>query len=432
MNKRKLSIVKWADIRNKVKAVNESIVNIVDQIRPKDQPDLIEIDYLYGDTIIDNGTLQIPNKHNLLVPVKDSDFSKNIIRALSYQGIPLCLNLENDNEVFMNTRTRSVPLNLCQQGNMFGLFEAIDYIFDRPIKAMWSVSAGSRTIIMLPKISNELGLKKLRKHYDLSSTIRLKKLTDHFEVFKSIAHSKRFSQQWINKILCFTEKWLDKTFLRKYPEFKEYIFKTCWNQARFVIYMMHPKSSWENFSEAAALKNLHPRPFLINQAKHLLNIVNGYLPALRPSVTQSAAPVLGIQRAILEIYELKKFMPIIMSLCPRGTIKLPIYYSLSYQTIFEGSPINRTHTTISTDLRDLKILLDTFQQYMISYKLDNTFNSNKFEYFHVTEDPNKDFLSSLSLMQSKDFIYYKKQFPELEFPYASYFWNGCISITINE
>lgn len=432
MNKRKLSIVKWADIRNKVMGVNESIVHIIDQISPKDQPELIEIDYLYGDTIIDNGILQIPNKHNILVPVKDSGVSKNIIDALTYQGIPLCLSLENDNEVFINTGTRSVPLNLFQQGNLFGLFEAIDYIFDSQMKAIWSVSAGSRTIIMLPKISNEIGLKRLRKHYGLLSNLRLKKLTDHFEVFKSIAHSEHFSQQWINKILCFTEKWLDKIFLRKYLEFKDYILKTCWNQARFVIYMIHPKSSWENFSEATALKNLNPRPYLINQAKHLLNIADGHLPALRPTVAQSAAPVLGIQKAILEIYELKKFMPIIMSLCPRNTIKLPIYYSLSYQTIFEGSPINQTHTTISTDLRDLKILLDTFQQYIIYHQLEDTFSSNKFEYFHVTKDPHKDFLPSISLIQSKDFIYYKKQFPDLEFPYASYFWNGCISITINK
>lgn len=434
MNKRKMSFVKWADVRDQVIAVNASLVEIIDQISPKDQPHLVEIDYLYGDTVVKHGQLQIPNKNNILVPVKDSDAPKDIINALSYQGIPLFFILTNDNEVFVNSGARCIPLNLFHQGSLLGLFETTNYLFNRPNEAVWSVSAGARTICMLPKISDDLGVKRLSKYYGFSTVLKLKKITDHFEVFKAIANSNNFSQRWINKLLFFTNKWLDKKFIVKYPAFKDYIFQQCWLQAQFSLEQVKLNLMWERFSEMTVLKNLNPGQFLTNQAKHLLNIAAGNLPSLRPTAkSQSEAPIIGLQKAITEVYGLKNNMPIIVSICRKYPGKnQPLYYSLSYPTIFEGSPFKKGFSTIKENLRNLKILMEVFQQCRVNQLEKSLLNNKKFEYFHVEEDPHKELLLSSSIIDNEDFCIYKKLFPKLEFPYASYFWNGCIRIIMND
>lgn len=434
MNKRKISFTKWLDLRAKIFDINEPLVTILDQVDPKDQPLLIEIDYLYGDTIIKNGELQIPSKNDTLVSLKNSNVRKEFIDALSYQRIPLFMNIKNDNEVFIDNKARSIPLNLFKAGSLLGLFETANYIFDNPCETMWSVSAGARTIFMLPKISNEIGLKRLHKYYNIPTTLGLKELTDHFEIFKLIASSDNFSQAWINKVLFFTKKWLDPAFLKKYPEFKNYLLKQCWLQAQFAIEKVKVDLIWEKFSEAIALKRLNPGPFLTNHAKHLINIVVGSLPSFYPTgKSQTEAPITGIQRSIMDIYGLKNNMPIIMSICEKKQYRtLPLYYSLSYPTILEGSPLNKSHTTISETLRYLKILMDNFKEYVKFNKLEKSvLDCSTFEYIHTGQDLNKYFLLSNELIDQSDFSGYKKIFPNLSFPYASYFWNGCIKITFN-
>src|SRR5690349_11490610 len=126
---------------------------------------------------------------------------------LSYSPIPLSLLLNKNSEVFLQEAERTIPLNIIKPGQLFGTFETLDFIFNKPSSALWNVSAGARSVFMLPKINESFSIKRLRNHYHLSLDTQLKYLTQHWQIFKEISHVPTFSSPWQSEVLFFTKPW---------------------------------------------------------------------------------------------------------------------------------------------------------------------------------------------------------------------------------
>ncbi len=432
-NLRSFRVITWDQIRGDVLAVEPELTKIIDTVNPDKNFKLIEACYAYGDLIVKDGLAQLPTPQGL-IKITDSTLSAEIRESLSYSCIPLFLTLENDNEVFVDIRTRIVPLNLFHAGSLLGAFETADYLFGKKPAAIWSVSAGSRSIFTLPKINDNLGLKRLRSHYDFDSTLRANSLSDHFHLFGAIANSKHFKQSWHNRVLFFPRRWLEKVCNLEWVSFQKYVLKQGWLQASAVINRIELGLQSEKFTEIVSLRNLKPRPFIIDNARHLLYIIAGSLPAFRSTDdSQYAAPTRELQQALIEIYHIEAHYPTIMHICSLNDIKrFPVYYSLSYPTLLDGSPVNPSTSTIMLDLKEIKFLFDTLQKRGQSNEfIQHVINNVEFDYFHIEQNEDVEIkLSTQIPKEDRSFIATNTH--NLGFCYSSKFWKGAISIKLKQ
>lgn len=427
----------WPDAREMVRAVDPVLADIIDKISPNKHYKLLKVRYGYGDLIFKDGVLQIPQENKQLLSIHDSELDPKLKAKLNYSAIPLLLTLHNSNEVFIDTSTRIIPLNVFDAGTLLGLFESVDYLMHQQTNPKWSVSAGARSIFVLPKINETGGFKRLRMHYRLPSNMKIQSFSDHWQLFKAITSNPNFEQSWHNDILFFTKEWLasrdnDPAWVR----FHRYIYQKAWQQARFAIGKIDLSLSWESFVDAISNRRLKPSTYLADQVKHIMLIMAGQWPGFRPADnSQQIAPTLGLQHAITEIYSLKYYLPSIMHAYQfKPSNPLPVYYSLYYPTLLEGSPKNKSSSTIMLDLRDIKLLLEILLESVGSNKkfgFEGVRNT-KLEYFHVEADKFEEIFPS-KLIPDKDPLLLQEtvNFPERTFCATSSFWRGCIRVMAN-
>jgi len=388
---RKLEIVTWQEVRKQVALVNKELATIIDEINPNNHYKLVKATYLYGDLIVNRGLVQFPTAQSKLCSVHEIDLPKTIKESLASQPIPLFLTLKNDNEVFVNTGTRIIPLNLFHQGSLLGVFETVNFILQHKVIPKWCVSAGARSIFMLPRITDNLRLDRLRFRYDIPATIRLKYLQDHWEFFTAMTRHESFEQAWHNEVLFFTQQWISAESQSKWFKFKEYLHKQSWKQIQFSIGKVDHSLQWETFIESISVRNLKPRPYLADQVKHILSIATSQSPAFRPlkHLTETA-PIQGIQNAFLDTYLLKEYLPTLMCIFPLNEVENgeSCYYSLSFPTLLEGSPTDKSTATFMLDLKKIKLLIDTFNHYIKKHDLsENHFMHHiEIDYFHTDRD----------------------------------------------
>ena len=151
-----LEMLDWSDVREAVQKVNPRLVNIIDNLKLSPQHKLIKATYAFGDLIVKEG--------HLCLPIQES----KLYTQLNYSPIPLSLLLNKSSEVFVQNHDSALPLNRLQPGNFFGTFEAVNFMMHKPAASIWHVSAGARSIFMLPKISDLSGIKRLRAHYPIA------------------------------------------------------------------------------------------------------------------------------------------------------------------------------------------------------------------------------------------------------------------------
>jgi hypothetical protein len=434
MTELNVKITTWDDVKNEVKVVNKPLYQIIEQAKPSAERTLFKVKYRYGDLITENGILNLPDSRGLLLPVTSDLVPPDIKNKISYRSIPLFLVLKNSCEVFVDMDTRTVPLNIFYAGSLLGLFETHDLLTDRPSDPIWTVSAGGRSIFMLPSLADNQGVNRLRRHYDFSVKKTPGHLKDHWEFFKGIVNSPRFDQEWSCEILIFSEAWLDTSDPNLF-DFQRYLFGNSWIQSQYAMAKVKFSFTWQIFMGAMYQRHLHLRPYLADTTKHLFLIASkewtGFCPA---DNTQRVAPTLGLQKAIVDIYQLKNHLPTIMHPTPLADVDqlFPVYYSLSYPTLLEGEPEHGTINRIMPDLREIKMAMDTFfervtpqQQIKLGAVKDIAF-----ECFHTEDDVYNEIYKSTDILQlDSRFVGLEKEFKNRTFCASSIFWRGCIRIS---
>jgi hypothetical protein len=426
----------WQEARDQVHNVDKQLAELIDKIDPDKSFKLIKAIYSYGDLVIKDGILNLPKDKRRASPIYGQTIERKIKEKLSYSTIPLFLTLHNCNEVFIDTGHRVIPLNLFHAGSLLGLFESIDYMyFGQASQAIWSVSAGARTTFTLSKINESGGFKRLKMHYRLPSNMKLQHFSDHWHLFKAIATHPHFEQPWRNEVLFFTKEWLIKRDNDpNWVAFHRYLFQNAWQQARFAIGKVDLSLNWEAFIDAISSRRLKPTPYLADQVKHIMLIVAGRWPGFRPADnSQQAAPTQGLQKSITDIYSLKHYVPTIMhAYLFKALANFPVYYSLYFPTLLEGSPNNKSSSTIMLDLRGiqqlLEILIDT---YSTNKRFgDGNFKNIEFEYFHVEPDKYEEIQPSKNIIENDPVLSQEcSQYPGRIFCATSPFWRGCIRIS---
>lgn len=436
MNERIAKIVSWSDIRDEVFNVNQDLASIIDSLNPGPDFKLIKASYLYGDIFVKQGELQIPHKNKLL-PISDQNIEANIREEVSYNTMPLILLLQKDSELFVNAGTRIVPINLFHKGNLTGTYEAMDHMNGRKSHSVWNLSAGSSSIFMLPKITDKLSLKRINNEYHIPHTIQVTRLHDHREVFRGIAQGSKSTQPWHNTVLFFGKKWLDNHNAKEWDKFREYLTRIIWDQANYAIDKLKFNICWESCSRIISLRRLQPKPYLIDHVKHMLSIAAGNFPAFIPmDDSQEAAPTQELQKAFIEKYNLKQYLPTLMHACMLDDPILQpkyIYYSLSIPTILEGSPLKKNSSTVLSDLREIKLLIETLKEnphkVNLNPETDKLIQELAIDYFHYEKDMCDQVKPSALLPHDdKNFVRDQQNFSGRTFCPNSPFFSGCIRL----
>jgi len=287
---------------------------------------------------------------------------------------------------------------------------------------------------MLPSLADSQGVNRLRRYYDYPSRLRPTHFNDHFEIFKSIANSSKFDQEWECEILIFSEAWLN-TSNTKLFNFHHYLFSILWEQSQYALEKVKFSFIWQIFMQAMYKRKLNPRPYLADTIKHLFLIAAKSWPGFCPADdSQRIAPTSGLQHAIMDIYQLKNYLPTIMHPAPLSDVEklFPFYYSLSYPMIMEGSPDHGVFGRIMPDLRDIKLSIDTLFAHTApehEAKLE-ILSGVKFDYFHSEIDMYNEIHKSSEIgEQDARFTMPGKDYENRTFCASSAFWRGCIRIS---
>lgn len=432
-NSETIQLVSWKnkEIQEYFRKGDPKLAHLISQINPNESEKLIKLTYQYGDLIVQNGQIQIPISKNCLVPINHPDVPESLKSALDYSPIPLFFLLNKSSEVFIQTEKRAIPLNLFHPGGLLGLFETIDYLLNRRSSPMWNVSAGARSIFMLPKISETQSFKRLNQIYGIPMVLQPKDFPDHWQVFVEISKQVQTEPAWKSEVIFFPKKWIENSAISKHwSGFKDYLFSSAWSQAQFAMGRVSLNLSWEPLVDVLYSRNLFPKPALIDQIKHLILMVCGRFPGFRPSEDEQVAPMELIRNVFIKDYRLKHYFPTLVHICPDKTIHegSQVYYSLSYPSILEGAAINSTNVTLMSHLKEIKLVLETLENRLPHHSdLYKYLVSHSFDYFHVDKDHSNQIIESTQIAEDdKAFLSLIKEYPDRKFCSTSHFFRGCI------
>ncbi|HVV67626.1 MAG TPA: hypothetical protein VHE99_01110 [Gammaproteobacteria bacterium] len=426
--------VNWSSVRERILAINPSLAEAIDDMSPGPKHTFFIARYPYGAKIVDKGKFALPLKSKELVSLSDPSLNDDVRKKIAGPAIPLCLTLTNSNEVFAETsQERVVPLNFFIPGDLFGVFEVLNQITQISSEPLWSVTAGAKTVFLLPRANDLIGHNRIRKELNITAPAP-KNLGDQFDFFKEIAIKS--NSEWENEILIFTNEWFVNTDTEKNTvKFYKFLLVLCWKQLQLFRDTIDSSLRWASFSEEMGSRNIKPRPYLIDVVKHLISIANGATVALRPATNNIALPVELIQRIYVEIYGLKNYFPTIMQPAKFTKADQPVYFSLSYPTILEGSPFLRNPPSIMDDARELMRLIKIFTQAVMKYhsfSQDDSIVSTQYDFFHTDVDSYSEInSSSLIITQDSRFLAFSDKFSQRVPCDNAPFFRGCVRISRN-
>lgn len=430
-----LEEVFWEDVRDDVRSSNPELAEICDEINPGKKHPLIKIHYPWGSNIINQGTLFLPTKDNRLLAIDSPEIPESIKKQLNYSPIPLSFILERENEVFVETNTRVIPLNHLKPGEFFGIFEIMNKLNNVESKIIWSVSAGSRSVFMLPKISEASRHKRMQKEFHIKKDAP-SSLEDHYAIFKEITYRADHADRWHNSILVFTDAWFQTEHKNSaWGAFNKYLFKVCWIQMQLLRDATSFSLLWALFIEAVNNRNLKPRPYLVDTIKYLVSVASGSGVAFMPSTNESSMPIKIIQDAFTEVYQLPHYIPTIMHSSKLNENNRMGYYSLTFPTILDSNPDMKRLNSIVSDQREIHKLLETLTN-TIKHRnpIINPIKNVSYQFYHndtAVTGQDAIYHSESIIKEDRRFLDLSGQFKDKTFCATSPFFRGCIRILVD-
>ena len=381
--------IKWADIRERVLSANPGLALAIDQIAPEDHPSLYLAEYLFGQSIIDEGGLNIPYQDKFHA-IHDENLPADLRRDLDYTRVPAMLSLNKTAEYFTEFSERVFPIHLIEPGTMMGAWEVLDKTNTVYQHQIWRIVAGARTLFMLPKVTDQLGHSKLQRSFGLSELYPPHNLFNQGRIFADVARAPFSNCHWRAEVLIFGRGWFDQARETKMHPFYDLLLQQAWSYTRHSRNHMFFEIIWQFLAQAQAQTRLKPNVYVLDTVKHLINISTGSVMAFAPLRLQDEriAPLKILQQAYLEEYNLKYYIPTILApayLKPDSCV----YYSFLVPTLLSLSPNYNFRNTLE-DERNIKNLLEHFfKQFAEHYaSCGDLFGKGiQFKFFHFDADP---------------------------------------------
>lgn len=433
MSKEKRKLIEeltWSEVRDKVAGTCKELCSIIDEISPNKEFTIFKVLYPFGTKILE--------KSSFFLPANDEN-DNNIRSKLAYSTIPLGIITKNTVELFFDIHRKIFSLALLGKGLEIGIWEHLGWANN------YSMTSGARSLYMLPKISEALAHKQLKKRFGVIESPP-KHLYDHWQVFSQIAKSDDFPTDWFCEILFLSDKWAEA--IKKdgaWSKLALYISQKGWQHSSYGRKKAALGIVWEIFVKSLSNKDLKFDPYVVDTLKHIIYISTGAIPASTPSTGNDET---GPLKAIQMIYEdpkgygLEEYIATIMhpqyfSLNKPG----PVYYSLQLPTLLESLPRTKKATSIIDNIRDLSELLDCFLNNDIKQwsnltigdaPLGNITKNLQVEYFHGDMFAYGDLIKSSLKMPELDqrLKYNPSNEKKRVFASNSSFLRGCVRISV--
>ncbi len=250
----------WRNFRGhpfakKIAKIHPEFASIIDEISPHADYALYLVRYPYGALILDKGNFQLPNNSHKLVSIYDNTISNEIRNDLDYNGtMPVGLVSQKAIESFIIFRDRILPSTLFSVGDMIALWRVLDEGLSYQEGTYWNVSSGSRTICMLPKITDKKNFQSLKSKYNLKFPIP-RYLRDQWCIFSNLAVHDDFPQSWASEIIFFSKKWFEHKNDKTWNAFYHFLLNMVWQSSAFIRNQLILNFI---FSVAQENKNLKP------------------------------------------------------------------------------------------------------------------------------------------------------------------------------
>ncbi len=431
-----LEELEWKDVRGEVFSKNPELASIIDEISPSSEYTLFKASYPFGSEILKNGSLYVPNKEGFLKIITSDEIPKNVREKLSYNlnSNPVTLALHNTTEIFIVHENSTIPFyGLLTPGRIFGTWRILNpQIAQHPV-FIWDMTAGARSIFMLPKISEAAGYNKLRRAFHIQ-TEKPTSLLDHWKLFKELANHSAFNENWEARLLFFSNKWFERLNDKQWSGFKLYLLEKAWEGSEF----FRNQFIWDLvFSLIRWQRHIKPNPYFADVVKHQIAIGIGALPGFAPALDNVVAPIHKLQEIFTTVYQLENYVPVIMQPYffslenPR-----PIYYSLQYPAMAEFAPRSREISTKLNDIYEIQQLLKKYLVDIYSGKLNvngtliyNLYEKVQYDFFHTNAEKHTGIRSSKDVPIEDPAFLQAAIGTNNNFPANSPFIRGCIRIS---
>jgi len=424
MSNSNIEVLTWKEAREGVQSVNSGLAAILDDINPGSKYKLYGVKYPYGEMVFKEAELNIPNSA-----------STKIKEDLNYRTIPLGIVLKNSLEVHTEEEQRTIPLTVLTEGTLFGIWEMFDPLISYFVKPAWNVSSGSRSLFLLPPISNRTSFLRLKKEFNLSNPPN--KIKDHWKIFKQIAQSSFDHPSWHSKVLFFSKEWSKKLDEKNsWKELKLYLYQQAWKQTMFWRFSSTMNLVWQSFAQHMSDKNVKFCPYSLETLKHAITIGVGALPSFSAhSDKHLCAPISLLQKAFLDIYKIE-YIPTIMAASHLSEQKEKSfnYYSCSLPTFIESYTVSKSIRNVLTNIKEIQHLFMEFKEEVLKDKIKvrNTpiydlMSHCEFKFIHTHYDGSLT-LSTKLQDDDKSLLSMPAGYANKEFCSGSPFFKGCIRI----
>ena len=422
------------EIRKQVSAFEPELCSIIDNLDLDDSHTILKLTYPFGARIFGKGIFYLPTVNNETVAINDNHVPAYLKQQLSYSSLPLGIILDHGTEVFSEHGDRVFSLVYFRHGLNLGIWEAF------APASPFSLSAGARSLFMLPKITNAEKHKNLRQ-YGVNSPAPLTPFEQH-ATFVKIANHKNFPEPWVCEILFLTAPWMQKikNDKNKWRDLHVFLLNRVWEHTHYSRNKMFIDTMWESFSRFLTKKRIKPNTHLVDITKHLIFVAVGILPAFAPATNNQAAPIDGLLKVYLNDYGLETYVPTFMQ--PHHfSLEIPhdyVYYAMQIASYLESIPQFRLTTSTRTDLSELIVLMDTFIRELLhdqstQGEVNNIYEKLKkiqFDYFHSDPDLDKGIYPSSDLpKEDARLLYMPPKYAKRSFCETSSFARGCIRIS---
>lgn len=440
VNKASIEVLGWKAVRKSFLSVNPILGKIIDDLNPDPSFTFFKLSYPFGSEILKEGILQLPNKDGELVSFYDRQISPEIREKLGYNygSNPVTMALKNSTELFMQLGQRIIPLyGAVPPGKIFGLWRILNPDASHNPTFIWGMTAGTRSLFMLPKISKSVSHQKIQKKLGLFSDTP-KSLLDHWEIFREIEECLPDENPWNVELLFFSKKWFEFLHDDHWLKFNYWLAQNAWSGSEF----FRNEFIWDMvFSAIQEVKNIKPEPYFTNTVRHLFAIGIGALPGFAPATNNDAAPIQKIQKVYQDIYNLD-YAPIIMqpTLFSASIPDRPVYYSLEFPTTISAPIKNKNVANKIINLLQIQHILEKIRSEILQGKLNLEHTTYymllqkvKYDFFHSDPNDHAHILPS-SQMPIDDPLLLNSlsNNNHLPFPEDCPFVRGCIRIAVNQ
>ena len=437
-SKRKLKyeIHTWKTARLLVKKANPDLFDQIEELNPDDSYKLILLRYNYGSQILNKGGLFLEYDDGSSVSVDDSAVPVEIQNALAYATqkklMPVAVVLDKFLELDIGNTIKETPFSVLSKGYILSLWGFLS-LSDSAIHFgdIWRVYSGCMSTYFLPKISDERSYEKLRKEFSLE-TPKPACLADQFEVFKEVA--SHFPGDWQSELLLFSGDWFEKAE-GDWLKFSYYLHtvlvsKTSHLRNQIIFDYL--------FSYALQEKNLKPNPYLVNTVRHLFLMAEGVTPGFKFVQDDDAIPLFLLEKIFLDVYGLKDYFPLFMSLdYLNGRVGDSVYYSLEVPTVLDFQPRSSEASKLQDLIQISRILKRVLPEISNQGRSVHNVPIEKFtkgvlyECYHQTKT--EGVFSLDSLLQHDNLLYnHCERYPGRSFCVTNAFMRGSVRIVKNK